>query len=211
MFRATPPDIPSPVARDFIYSRSYVVRLDRIAWNGLLPLSLSPPLVTTRFAILPSPISNSPRALACTLHTYIHTFKLSRLAKTRRRPSSSSLDINNVIGWEDEEGKGIGNGVTSWGQRVSHGRRRPPRRRRGRGPRRRSFLPRRGEGEEIIKPRSSGVLVVSRCHCLGYLASVIVPGMRILNGKAGEGRRTTLIITSKSICWPGATYTQRRK
>lgn len=44
LFRATPPDIPSPVARGFIYSRSYVVRLDRIAWNGLPPpfLSLQP-------------------------------------------------------------------------------------------------------------------------------------------------------------------------
>lgn len=52
LFRATPPDIPSPVARDFIYSRSYVVRLDRIAWNGLPSPSLSP---TTRFAILPRP------------------------------------------------------------------------------------------------------------------------------------------------------------
>lgn len=207
MFRATPPDIPPPVARDFIYSRSYVVRLDRIAWNGLLPLSLS---TLGNHAFRNPPLAHFEFSTCARVYPpYIHTFKLSRLAKTRRRPSS--LDINNVIGWEDEEGKGIGNGVTSWGQRVSHGRRRPPRRRRGRGPRRRSFLPRRGEGEEIIKPRSSGVLVVSRCHCLGYLASVIVPGMRILNGKAGEGRRTTLIITSKSICWPGATYTQRRK
>lgn len=83
-------------------------------------------------------------------------------------------------------GKGIGNGVTSWGQKGK--------------PRDMASSPlssswwstssqfpstRRRTGEEIIKPRGSAGLVVSPPLSLGYLA-VIVPGMRILNGK---GRR----------------------